>query len=105
MFVNYIGLGLYLKKQRKLRKLSLVDIACNVGVSVSYLSRLENASKNYKLDIDKVYEISNLMRLDIDLIDSFLGINRNNNVVSLFEENLSKSDVPTKIVKGEVVCD
>lgn len=93
MLENRLGLGLYIKKQRKDNNISMLNLACHVGVSISYLSRLENGSMSLTLNYDKIDLIANAIGIDLYFIDNFLYRNSTRDSKSWYYNSLSDNQV------------
>lgn len=67
---KYKEIGLKIKKLREEQKLSQNEFAELIGVSVSYLSKIEAENCNKSFSLDLLFEICD--KLNIDIIYFFL---------------------------------
>ena len=74
MAVNYERIGKRIQQLRKLKKMSQADLAEYTGMSVSYISHIENAKR--KASLESVIRIVNALGITVD--ELLAGVQMNN---------------------------
>ncbi len=73
------GLGPFLRKIRKERKLSMMDVCENTRITNSRLSRIENESAQSSPPIDDIIKLAELYNIDFNEILSLSTVYNSNN--------------------------
>lgn len=62
---KYKKIGFKIKKLREERNLSQYEFAELIGISISYLSKIEAPNCNKSFSLDLLFEISKILNIDI----------------------------------------
>ncbi|RQN09839.1 XRE family transcriptional regulator [Clostridium butyricum] len=79
--MTYINLGKNIKQERLKSNLTQEQLAEMLGISTSYMGRIERGERN--LPIDTLIQISNILNVSIDyLLKNSINIDNNNILTS-----------------------
>lgn len=88
MSVNYVELGVRIRKARERKHMSQAEVAFQTGLSVQHISNIENARS--KIGLETLVKIANALEITVDeaMSDSLKAANQvfSNEIGELIEE-------------------
>lgn len=71
--IKYREIGRRVAFYRNMRGLSQDELAADIGISKSYISKIEAANSNVSFSLDVLFVIAE--RLKLDVVDFFIPVN------------------------------